>query len=110
MQLSQIAYHLPGQLVAPRRILDEALAHDAQQLGRRVGVDLGQRPRFGAGDGVEGINHRLAAEGPLAADHFIQHAAESEQVGPLVDRLFTLNLLGRHVPRRAHHLSRYGTE
>ena len=51
----------------------------------------------------------VAGERTLSAQHFIQHHAEREDVGPRIDR-FALGLLGRHVGHGAQDLARRGQD
>ena len=52
-------------------------------------------------DGALGRGRREAADRQLAGEHFVEHHAEGVDVGALVHVLRMLELLGRHVVRRA---------
>ena len=67
--------------------------------------------RMGRGSVLtDALEHGQAAggaEGRLAGTHHVQHAAQAEQVGTVVDG-FVLGLLGRHVQRRAGNVAGLG--
>ena len=70
-----------------------AIAHHAVDRQRLLLRDL-DRERGEAG----------AGESRLAGDHLVEHDAEREQVGTMIDR-HAERLLGAHVARRADHLA-----
>jgi hypothetical protein len=88
---------------APRALLQAPL-HD---LRHRRGDSDGHRLRLGMEDGVPALHNAACRKGSPAAEHLVQHRAQTEEVRPDVDRI-TPNLLGRHVPRRSQHHSRSG--
>ena len=81
-------------------LLGVQLGDDRDQPIRHFRDDLLDRPRLFLGDALEDRQRRGRTEGRPAAAHHVQHAAEAEQVGTLVDH-FSLRLLRRHVQRRA---------
>ena len=56
---------------------------------------------------VDGIGGRVAVEGALAVDHFMENRAKAEDVTPLINGE-AAHLLGRHVTNGAHHQPRIG--
>ena len=50
---------------------------------------------------IEDAGRRVAAEGQRSGGHLVQHRAEGEQIGALIQRL-AQGLLGRHVSDGAH--------
>ena len=67
--------------------------------------DVGQRAELGRlapERGMQRIDRRFALERAPSGQHLVEHAAEREDVGPVIDRL-AADLLRRHVARRAHH-------
>ena len=98
--LCQKIGHLLRRAEAVLRVLGVQPRDDrAQPLGH-LRDDLPDRPRRVLGDALEHRQRARGAERRPAAAHHVQHAAEAEQVGPLVDRLAP-GLLRRHVHRRA---------
>ena len=93
-------------MIASARLLGEALANDALQVRWNLVAHLGERLRLAVGDLVERIEHVLAGERAAPGDHLVEHAAEREHVGAVID-LFAFDLLGRHVTGRTHHLAGY---
>ena len=98
-----------GECLAEGRGRAEAVGRDARERGndrllqmRRHRVanvtDLGCRLAHPPGEGCLG---RRRGKGRLARQHLVQHAAESVDVAPRVDRRLTQGLLGRHVGGRA---------
>ena len=76
--------------------------------GGRFGNDLQNRTRRLLSHAFEHRNRRRRAEWWATADHLVQHAAEAEQVGSLVE-ILTIGLLGSHIhwrpgdhPRLSH--------
>lgn len=51
-------------------------------------------------NGADGVGRRVATKSVLAAHHFIEHRAETEDVGARVDS-GSAALLGRHVAERS---------
>ena len=92
---------VPGRLVALLAILRQAAPHDAGELARETWVDLREGPRRVTDDGREDGDDGIALEWPLADGHLVEHDAEGEQVGPVIERA-PVGLLGRHVRGRAH--------
>ena len=69
-------------------------------IWRRLGRIVVQNRRHGLGGGV-------ALKGADAAEHFVEHRAEAENVGAAI-HLAAANLLGRHVAGGSHHRSHAG--
>jgi hypothetical protein len=79
--------------------LDDALEFAGdfrRQFRRRIGLVAQHRGERGCGG--------IAAERPAARDHFIEHRAETEDVGARV-QLLAFSLLRRHVSRGAGDLA-----
>ena len=70
---------------------------------------LRQISRILASDGGHGFSSRLPRKRPLAAQHFVQHRAEAEDIAAGV-RLLPAHLLRRHVAHGAHHRAGVGRE
>ena len=66
-----------------------------------VAARRGERRVFGR-DHRAHLGQALAAKRGLARDRLVEHGAERPDVGAVVDLLRRLELLGRHVRRRAH--------
>jgi hypothetical protein len=90
-----------------RRLFFEAMANDAFESGDDGGGARGKIRRVVVEDGGHGLSGGVALEGALAGDHFVQDAAETEDVGAMIDG-FAANLLGGHVADRAEDLSGIG--
>ena len=89
-----------GRLETVVRPLGHELGHDpAEPLGD-FRIDLADRPGLFVGDPPQHAVARLGAERRPAGTHRVEHAAQAEQVAPLIDRL-AAGLLRRHVLRRA---------
>ena len=67
---------------------------------RHVRVHLAQRRGRFVGHAAEDREGRLAVERRRAGRGFVQHAAEAEQIGAVID-FVAAGLLGSHVERRA---------
>ncbi len=72
------------------------------QPRRHLGDDLADGPRRLVAHALEHGQRAAGAEGRPAAGHHVQHAAQAEQVGAVVERL-AAGLFGGHVHRRARH-------
>ena len=84
-----------ARLVARRRVLLQQPPDQGLELGRQVGSELGRGPGRAVQHGVEDRGGGRAREGALPGRHLVEHRAEREQVGALVERLAE-GLLGRH--------------
>ena len=81
-----------------RTIRSNAGRNDAAGVARPAPAVLAQ-------DRGHGLRRGVAAEGAAAAQHLVQHAAEAEDVGAVVDGV-AAHLLGRHVADGARAPSR----
>lgn len=81
----------------------QAVPDDTLQSRANLGSRLNQLRRFLVQNGAHGVRGRIAAEGTLSREHFVQDAAESKKIGAAVD-LLSPDLLGRHISDRSHHL------
>ena len=77
------------------------------QLRRHVADAALQRRRLIRDDAAERFVDVLPRERLLAGGHLVEHAAEREQVGAVID-LRTVDLLGCHIAGRAHDLPCHG--
>jgi hypothetical protein len=100
----QIEQEVLRGLIAFLAILAQRLGDDALQLGGSFRL---QRRRLPLEDRDEHVGRRLPIEWPPAGDHFVEHHAQTEDVGPGV-HLDAACLLRRHVADRAEHGSRIG--
>ena len=98
-----VARGLPAIL----RILRQAARHDPLERRRRDRHELLDRPRLGRENGCHHARRGLALERAVAREQLVEHAAEREDVGARID-LARLDLLGRHVVRRADDRVRAG--
>ena len=90
-----------GVGIAVVRVLAQAAEDDAVELGGEVAPDHGHRPGLLVGDGVHGVERRLALEGELGRDHLVEDDAQREDVAAPVE-LLAAGLFGAHVAERAH--------
>ena len=101
LAIGQHVGHFAGRLEAVLRLLGVQLGDDVAQPLRHFGNHLADRPRVVLHHALQHRRSVVEARNggrPVAID--VQHAAEAEQVGPVVER-FSLGLLGGHVHRRA---------
>ena len=77
--------HLGGGLEPLGRVLGVEPRDDRRQPGGDVGVELADRP--GSSSQTRRRTAMVVAERRAAGAHGVQHAAEAEQVGAVVDRL-----------------------
>ena len=101
----EIAYvfgEIPGRRVTLRGPLRQGLQADALQRPGDPVVHLAGRLGFDGDDLLQQFRHRLGAEGPPAAQHFVEDDAEAEDVGAAVHPVaLAAGLLRTHVRRRA---------
>ena len=83
------------------------MTHDALQGRRNIGTERRQFRWVFFHDGDHRVGGRITFEGTLAAQHFVQHGAEREEVGARVNGL-AAHLLRRHVADCAHHCAWVG--
>ena len=76
----------------------EAAADDARECRRRVRREIGG---IVFEDRGERFRCRIALERPRPRQHLVDHHAQREDVGAVVDRL-PADLLGCHIAHRAH--------
>ena len=81
-------------------VLLETPPHDGHGHRRQAGVERERIRGFRMHHGVHRLEWRLALKRALAGEHLVQHGAEREDVGAVIDRLAS-HLLGRHVAGRA---------
>ena len=97
LQLGQAARqhvgHVAGRGEAVVRLLGVQPGDDRAEPLRHVRVDLPDGPRRLLADALQDRKRGRRPEGRLPRAHGVQHAAEAEQVGAVVDR-FALGLLG----------------
>jgi hypothetical protein len=99
----QVDRQLRGRRVALGGVGGHGLAHDLEQVRRHVGRALLQRDRLPQLHRAQERGHAPVeiAVRRLPGEDLVEHDAEREDVGALVDAL-TGRLLGRHVRRRPH--------
>ncbi len=90
-------------LVALRRVLAQASSQHRLYARRHV---VRKRRRLFLDDGGKRGDGGVALEGTLAAEHFVEHRPEREDVRALVDRL-SLRLLGGHVVQSSDDAARF---
>ena len=100
----QVEGDVARRLEALRRILFQAVTHDAVQPGREAGDDFLQFRGLFLEDGVQSLDARITLESPFAGEHLVKDGAEGEDVSAMVSRLSS-HLLGRHVADGAQHLA-----
>ncbi len=87
------------------RALLEAVQHEAlERCGERRG-EIGQGRWVLPQDGGQGLGHGVPDERPLPAQHFVEHAAQGEEVGARV-RPLSHRLLRGHVAGGSQHRAR----
>ena len=91
-----------------RRIFFQAVADNSLQAGRDIARGFGKFGDFFFQNRAHGVGGRLAVEGTLAGNHFVQDGAEGKDVGTGVGG-FTAHLLGRHVADSAHDQTGFGS-
>ncbi len=92
--------HFPRRAKAIGRLLGLQPGDGGAQPLRQRRIDLADGTRLRLADALEHGQAAGGAERRLAGAHHVQHAAQAEQVGTVVDG-FVLGLLGGHVQRRA---------
>ena len=95
------------RLEALLRVLLEAVQDDPVERGRQRLAPLGGRRGVLLEDRVHRLDGRVALERAASRQHLVEHDAEREDVGAVIDGL-PAHLLGRHVPHRAEHRARAG--
>ena len=98
----QIEDHLAHVLIAFIARLGEPALDDANELGRKRGVDLLQRLRDFLEDLVERCREGLRLERAASAQQLVQNHRRRKDVCAMIDTLPT-DLFGRHVVDGAHH-------
>src|SRR5450432_1892992 len=83
------------------------MADDALERGTGSDIGAGKLGRIFVEDGGHGLGAGMAFEGALAAKHFVEDAAEAEDVGTVVDG-YAANLFGGHVAECSENLSGVG--
>ena len=102
LAIGQQVGHLAGGLEAGRRVFRVQFGHDAAQPLRHLRDHLADRPRLVLRDALQDRERVARPERWAAGGHHVEHAAEAEQVGPVIERI-ALGLLGGHVHRRPGH-------
>ena len=96
--------HILRRLEAFGGILRVQLLDDAAEPLRHFGDDLTHRPGSVVGHALQNRQCRLRSERRPASQHRVNHAAEAEKVGAVIER-FPTRLFRRHVHRRTGHNS-----
>jgi hypothetical protein len=96
-----------GGRIARGRLVGHGASDDRHQVGRRLGGAGGQRRDLALDRRGDHLGRGAGGVGRGPGQDVIQHRAQAEHVGPLVDRL-AAGLLGRHVGRRAHDRAGHG--
>ena len=81
------------------------MQHDPVERGRQRVVLVAGRRRVFLQDRVHRLDRRIGVERAAAGEHLVEHDAEREDVGAVIDGL-AAHLLGRHVAHRAEHRAR----
>ncbi len=98
--LAEHAGHFRRRREAPAAVLGVQDRDNSTQPLGYIGIEANNRLRSFRADSVQHGQGRGTGEGRLASTRGVQHAAEAEQVGAVID-LLAARLLGRHVLRRA---------
>ena len=96
---------LPRSLARLKSILGrllQAAADDPAQVRRQPGLRLAQRRRLVLEDRRQELDRARPRERPLPRRHLVEHHAQREDVGPVVQRP-ARDLLRRHVGHRPQH-------
>ena len=94
--------HFADGWIAIRCALFHAACGDSRQFVGQFHAALDERPRRVAQNRGGEVDGGVSAKGALAARHLVQHDAEGEDVGAMIEWA-ALQLLGRHVRHRAQH-------
>ena len=100
LQLLELERQVARGLESILFVLLETPPHDGGGHRRQAGVERERIRGLRMHDGVHRLERRLALKRALAGEHLVQHRAEREDVGAVIDRL-AAHLLGRHVAGRA---------
>ncbi len=101
----EIGVELASGLVAECRVLFQRLAGNGLDLTGNAVAVLAHRLGVAVEDAIRDVGHRVAGERQAPGEHLVEHDAEGEDVGALID-VAAAKLLGRHVVQRADHRSR----
>ena len=82
----QIDVELTGRLVTERRILGQRLAHHRLDVGGHRVVEARQRVGLVVEDAVGRVGQRLGLERRPPGQHLVEHGADGEEIGAMVDR------------------------
>ena len=104
---SNVERDVARRLEALLRVLLEAVQDDPVERGRQRLALLGGRRGVLLEDRVHRLDGRVALGTRGARQHLVEHDAEREDVGAVIDGL-PAHLLGRHVAHRAEHRARAG--
>ena len=103
----EVERQVASRMETLRRILLQAVAHDALEPGRNIARGFGQLGRLFVQDRAHGVGGAVAMERALARNHLVENCAEGENVG-LGYRRLAAHLLGRHVADGAHDHAGFG--
>ena len=101
-QIAARAAHLARGLHAMLRILLETSCNEGRKGRRQIVAEMADGRWRIPQDGRRQLDGRGAFERPAAARHLVEHHAEREDIGAVIDRA-PGDLLRRHVGNRAHH-------
>ena len=103
----EVQPQIMGGMKAVVRILLETCPNDSRERRWCSRLQIGYRRWLPFDNRCDQTRLRLPLERPSSRDHFVQHAAEGPNVSARV-RFLTLNLLGRHVRKRAENAALRG--
>jgi hypothetical protein len=104
----EIESYVAGGVEPLSGIFFEAVADNSLQAGRNVARGFGKFRDFFFQNRAHRVGGRLAVEGTLAGNHFVQDCAEGKYVGAGVGG-FASHLLGGHVADGAHDKTGFGS-
>ena len=100
-EAAQLVGELAGVGIAVERALRHRALDDRDEIRGRTALALAQRHDLAERGGRDHVGRGARVVRRYAGERVIEHRAEREHVGALVDRL-AARLLGRHVRGRAH--------
>ena len=96
LESREIGAHFGGGLIAEVAIFFEGFVEDVLKLGREIGIEANGGNGSAFKNGIENERGGLAAERKLAGGHFIEDAAEGEEIGAGI-QFPALHLFGGHI-------------
>src|SRR5690349_6360083 len=101
--VAQVVHQIAAMLVTLGRLLGQRFQNYGVEAGMNRRVELAWSDWFFVDDLVDDRGDVLPRKGLFAREHFIDEYAKRKNVAAAVDD-FALDLLGRHVAGRPHHV------